>query len=511
MNKTQWVSWVAVSSKPQLERESPDEQRRNNEVTIRENDGELYVTLEVPGYSREFISFERAARELEAYAALKNLIDNRLTNPSRVQQIDMILVCRDLDRLGRTAALITQVVSYCHKAGIGIYDRSSPPATLDAAKQAKSQADVILTGVRASYAQIEMLKLRERHEYGMIGRIKRGRFAGRVPWGWHKKYREDGSHIIEVDEQAAHIIRFALLDLIYEQGLSYTATAAELNECGYRTQTGKEFSHGNVQSMIYMLPRYAGYAEINRDGPREYVIAPGNFPAILTDDEARTVRAEIDYRNEARPRQTRHEYKFARAVWCTYCDAPLRADTRRYTVRGGEERFSRRYMCRTPDCIEYHGKRNQIAERGVERALVAFCEWLTTSEGVEYHMRDGADITATQDAVNAVTEQVEALQDQRERLTKAYITLQAISDEEYQQTMEGLATQRDALAHRLDELRSRLADAEHDAGRMQRIVLNGRLARRYFDEGDVEQINLWARRNFKVYIEHGKVVRIVVL
>lgn len=128
---TGWISWRAVSSRPQAETESLSEQHRLNLKTIDDNRGFLYAELEVPGISRTLDSFEEARELIPAYEQLWQIIS---TKPR--EQL-LILVARDRSRLGRTVALIESVARACNMAGIAIYPRSMPPLTVNPKEQQK--------------------------------------------------------------------------------------------------------------------------------------------------------------------------------------------------------------------------------------------------------------------------------------------------------------------------------------------------------------------------------------
>ena len=235
------ISWVAVSSKPQYEKESPETQRQVNADVARQLGGVISAELIVPGESREYISFDAAANEIAAYRQLREIIANRGAD---------LIIFRDIDRLGRTASLCLQVASECLKGGIALYDRTAPPTSLDSSVQASDHGSIILTAIRSSFSQIEMLKLRQRHQDGMIGRVQMGKFPGNVPYGYQKIFDSSGNIRIEIVEFEARIVRMICLDMLLRQNLAYQEMARQLNDKGIKSPTGIEWQGGMVANII---------------------------------------------------------------------------------------------------------------------------------------------------------------------------------------------------------------------------------------------------------------------
>ena len=93
MAPKRFVSWVAVSSRPQLDGGSPTDQRERNLTHLAKWDGCLVADLEVPGQSRSYIEYEEAKRQIEAYRELDALI--------KANAFD-VLICYNVGRLGRS-------------------------------------------------------------------------------------------------------------------------------------------------------------------------------------------------------------------------------------------------------------------------------------------------------------------------------------------------------------------------------------------------------------------------
>lgn len=159
-----FVSWAAVSSLPQAQKISLQDQLATNRQHIALHEGTVVAELVVPGESRNIVLFEDAARRMEAYAQLKTLIDQRAFD---------VLVYLDRSRLGRKASLSMAVVELCHEAGIATYETENPPSSLDVDD---SHDDMLLGAIKSVGAQREIAKLKQRHRTGMIGRVQDGKF-----------------------------------------------------------------------------------------------------------------------------------------------------------------------------------------------------------------------------------------------------------------------------------------------------------------------------------------------
>jgi len=263
------ISWVAVSSKAQVEKESPIEQRESNRLMIEALGGVEVAILEVPGQSREIISFEDACKRIEAYAQLRAMMDARSAD---------LIVFRDMSRLGRTAALVNQVVSYCHEAGIAVYSRSAPPNSLIASEQAKSEGAIIMLSLEGALSQVEMMRLRERNIMGMAGRVKSGKFYNNIPYGYRKVHEPDGSETYAIVEPQAKTIRL-IFRLYLEDDLGYLRIADYLNGLGIISPSGVSWTVKGTIKILGKALRYAGWAEGNKTGNRVYTDSAGEVGA----------------------------------------------------------------------------------------------------------------------------------------------------------------------------------------------------------------------------------------
>jgi DNA invertase Pin-like site-specific DNA recombinase len=312
------VSWVAVSSKAQADKESPDEQRRKNMEVITRLGGELVAELYVPGQSRDIVVFTDAAREIEAYAQLQELLDSG--------QVDL-LVFRDMSRLGRTAALGLQVAEMCHRAGVSLYNRSSPPSSLNVHDQRQSDAGLVVQSIEGAFAQIEVRNLRRRHRLGMTGRIKSGKLPNIIPYGYQKAYLPNGDTQVIPDPDQALVVQ-EIVEM-FLSGKNYQQMSDILNERGVMAPGSDRWSPTAVRRILTRAWIYAGFTLIRWNDTGEVIKADGDHEGIITVAQAKQVLKEVSDRGIG---HIRKENKlFSRMVVCEICG-------RYYTSQGTRSR-----------------------------------------------------------------------------------------------------------------------------------------------------------------------------
>lgn len=480
------ISWVAVSSKPQYEKESPETQRQLNADVARELGAVIAFELVVPGESREYISFDEAARELEAYRQLRGIIAQRAAD---------LIIFRDIDRLGRTASLCLQVASECLKGGIALYDRTAPPTSLDSGVQASDHGSIILTAIRSSFSQIEMLKLRQRHQDGMIGRVKQGKFPGKIPYGYRKVFDADGSVRIEIVPEQARVIRMVCLDM-YCAGLSYAEIVRQLNVQGILNPSGKRWVVRSVTNIVEKIWRYAGVVELNVRGDRPYQRVHGDYPCILTDAEAKRVEDEYLDRKKYNQKAPRRLYRFSRACVCQVCGKYLKAETQNFVLANGEKAEYRRYVCR------HHKPNSRITERKALGILLGLMTEMQATERMEVNFQSDSIVRVEEinTKIRNAESELNAITQRRNRLTRAYVDLGAISDDEYQLEMDNLSSRRKALGETLERLSEEATVQEDYASRVIRAQWLINSGKKILESNDVAKINQMVRNSFRIYV-----------
>lgn len=483
------LSWVAVSSKPQTEKESPAKQREQNQRTIDALGGTTVAVLDVPGESREIISFEEACQRIDAYAQLRRHID--------AKDADLI-VCRDLSRLGRTTALVTQVVSYCHRAGIAIYSRAAPPTSLDAAEQARNEGATLMLALEGALSQVEMIKLRQRHADGMVGRVMAGKFYSRIPYGYTRVYDADGTESYAIDEAQAEVVRL-IFSLYLDRGLGMKAIANELNRLGYEAPSGDGWSYSGMSSIFNRVPRYAGWTEANRSSKsgRSYLKARGDWPPIITQATADAITTERASRANSRRAASVYKYRFAKAIYCAHCENRMWATAQ---PSNWTDNILRSYYCGNRKCKH----RNGIAESRVFDAVQADIASLTVDELPPLP----TPATSIPQRIEQAEAELSALAAERARLLSAYTRLQAITEDDLSEGMAEIGKRQDAIEQRILALADAAEKEADQSARMERFqsVVNVGLA--MLNNDDIRAVNAWIRRHLRIYIYDKNVERI---
>lgn len=395
------ISWVAVSSKPQYEKESPAEQRAENERVAKLLGGHIVAVLEVPGESRSIVEFVEAERQILAYRQLRQLINARAAD---------LLICRDLSRLGRKKALVSQVISLCLDAGIAIYPTTAPPRSLTAAEQAVDEGLMWVSSMSGTMAEVEVMKLRRRHAFGIAARVRSGKMPGKTPYGYRKRH-EDDSYVVNQGE-AVKIRSFVHHYLEYGKSLKKAAQAAGLPN----PSTAK-----NIVNRIWV---YAGYAQVNQKTPagRQLVRAKGSWEPLITDDAAAAVEAEAKRRSKAR-RGVDSPLAFSGILQCAHCHVVMKSEGVQKMRHGkkrrpfiiGCARHERSYRCESCN----HG----IGENKVRLSLLFFLGLLRTQSEFEkiLEMCEQDGFETMRNEVASIRDAIKKEEARRDRLTKALI------------------------------------------------------------------------------------------
>lgn len=190
-------------------------------------------------------------------------------------------------------------------------------------------------------AHDESDKLSERIKAGVRDGALQGRPYGRLVYGYSREYGlVDGKMrpIAQVeDEEQAGIIRRLVEDTL--DGVSLHAQAQALNDEGVPTSTGRGEWQGNIIRRMLLNPVYTG-----RRIHRGEQTAEDCWPAIITDDQHRKLKARLMEPGRRVVGSSKLKYQLAAAATCGLCGGLIRstgannADRRQGYVRG-------RYRC----------------------------------------------------------------------------------------------------------------------------------------------------------------------
>lgn len=186
------VIWAAVSSRPQAELDSIDQQIADGRDWTERQGGETAAVLTVPGVTRSFIDFYDALAGLDeflrpgehnAYRELERLLAGRAFD---------VLWVRARDRLGRTDALIAGVEERCRRAGVRVHSQAMPST-------GHAAGDLYTSAIERAGAQREIVELVRRNRYGMDSRAARGLpMGGPLPFGYRAQQEIVAGRLVRV-------------------------------------------------------------------------------------------------------------------------------------------------------------------------------------------------------------------------------------------------------------------------------------------------------------------------
>jgi hypothetical protein len=119
---TRAISWAAVSSRPQAQRESLHEQYRLNHALAEALSWDVGEEITVPGQSRSYYRLSDTHANIEAYP--------RLMQPVQAGTLDWV-ICKDRTGLGRTRRLNREVADCLQDHGVRGCSRALPPASIE--------------------------------------------------------------------------------------------------------------------------------------------------------------------------------------------------------------------------------------------------------------------------------------------------------------------------------------------------------------------------------------------
>ena len=489
------VSWCAVSSEPQAEKESLIEQRAQNHLFVANLPrlyptyaGEVVAELQVVG-SRSITELDEACRRYPAYAKLIHVI--------RSNAIDAI-VCRSRDRLGRADSLAITIERLCAKHGVVVIPRQNPPVTLDPDYFRYADGSGLAAAIESHMAAASVRRLVNDHNMGMIARIERGDFAGRLPWGYSVKFDDDGNKIVAINEGAAQTLREILVDLYADQKLSLRAIAKHLNDSGSKPARAEKWVSTTVEKIIRNADRYAGYVYVNRNSKRgrQYTVAVSGHLPIISENELHAIRAVQEERRRPvrRPKQVLRSV-YAGSVICTYTQAPLRT-----LLNNGVVTF------RCTECAKQGRTIHSISESRVAEAIdsswQAFADPADLASYLLQVRTKAAQENENQSA--QVKAQLGQLKRQQQALMQAYINGEVATDS-FDSAMQSLVEESQLWRVQLAEANSTLSCYERpNAAEIASLLETIRAALFRPEDFDQAQVHQWVNQFIRVYVGKGE-------
>ena len=429
--KLRAVVWAAVSSKPQLKTKSADGAEEDKESLPEQlAEGRAYAErmgwqvvgeLSVPGHSREYIHYHEAAADIEAYAELERLANERSFD---------VLIARGRDRLGRTDALIATAEAIVAQGGAQVLSLAMPHPV----GQQTERGALYIAAIERAGAQSELVELRRRHKSGMRGRILRGEPANLVPYPWVKQ----GKHgkVVLPPERLAVARR--IYELCVKNGLGLAAICDVLNRERIPADRGGPWYASSVYSMLT--------AAFNR-GVVQFSCGPGSagdelraeskYQAVFSPEEGAAIDAALSARRTTRrgSRATDSRNLWTGIVRCRRCDHLMSIYC---TCRSSGYRCYWHYRQRArglePECHANH-----VALWKIEEAAQVAISALDSEAAIDAALAvaDGGQREAWQRQLEEATAAAERVRAEQERLTTAYLRA-VISIDVFEERMTGL-------------------------------------------------------------------------
>lgn len=488
MNQPRIVTWRAVSSEEQAEKESLDYQYELNEEHVARCNGIVVDRLEVPGMSRRIILWEDACRKLPAFARLDELIKARAFD---------ILMCQDVTRLGRRRSLIMAMAALCEEANIRIYEASSPPRDLDGS--GVSSDDQLLLMFKGHQSEQEGHKFIERSLFGRQAQVRKGKHPGQQPTGYKRAYDSNGDSVTIIDEERAHLVT-TFYDLYVEQGRSLRAIAREFNARGYPRPMAEtsEWNQNAVGRFLCNRWTYAGFATWGASSkhPEKSFRVKAEWPALISEDVVRRAEEEMKRRSPA-PRAVGAPQLFSLVCRCDMCKGNINVKS-----IGGKHSKYTCYICAS----ECHGSfvRDPILIAAVRESILILQNDVVLEQMVGERPEDNNNLAEQIQTAKALREDV---QKERNKLTRAYMR-DMLDIEEYDALMGELKERQSKLARTITELENELALVPTQTQRRDRLIEIRDNGLAMLDHIDVPTANAWIRSHFVIFVRDNKVERI---
>jgi DNA invertase Pin-like site-specific DNA recombinase len=225
-------------------------------------------------------------------------------------------------------------------------------------------ADPIAEVVRTWSGESEREKLGERVRAAMRRKAVRGEVLGRPPYG----YRVGMRRRLELVPEEAVIARY-IFRLYLQQGLGIRLIARRLNEEGFRTRRGGNWSMVSIRDILRNRVYLGTYSRFG-------VRVPGSHPALVTPDDFRAVQDRLNARRNNYSKRQPSPFLLAGLVQCGHCGHKMIGVSRRQSWRrrsGSEGRASYRYyQCESrtnQSMCDYHTQRADELEEQVRARL----------------------------------------------------------------------------------------------------------------------------------------------
>lgn len=282
---------------------------------------------------------------------------NRLMKDIEAGKIDVVLVYR-LDRLTRSVRDLYELLDFFErynckfKSATEVYDTTTAMGRL------------FITLV-AALAQWERENLGERVRMGQERMIEEKQFpGGPPPFGYD--YNKDSKQLV-IDPVEAKVVE-KMFDLYFE-GLGEQRIANRLNELGYKTRRGNNWTGKAIRDTMRRT-LISGQYSWGGNAYNDY------SDAIISEERFNMAMKIRDSRRTAHPRSLRSSYPFSGFARCARCGSPLKGHSKYGRKKlDGTAPFYRTYLCtrKRDGCTS-----KQINEESIDRELLKYIRRLSS-------------------------------------------------------------------------------------------------------------------------------------
>lgn len=291
----------------------------------------------------------------------------RMLEDCRLGKIDMIIT-KSISRFSRNTASLLIAVRQLKEYGVDVYFEEQKLHSLS------SDGELMLS-ILASYAQEEARSVSENMLWRIRSNFKNGKVFSKTILG----YRIEESTLVVVEEEAKIVKQIYEL---YIKGYGIGKIAKTLNESGYKSRLGNNFS----RSTIFLILRNRDYtgdlllqktykkdflatrSTIN-NGERDSYLVENAHEEIIDKDLFESVQKEIERRSSLHPNSKKREaHLFSKLITCGHCGATLgRGKTgSRYSYRCPTYRHQGKDVCPSKNVPELEIKRLTSEVLGVK-------------------------------------------------------------------------------------------------------------------------------------------------
>ena len=221
-----------------------------------------YVRVSTEEQAVEGVSIEAQTKTLRAYATMKELdlvdvvVDEGVSGGKKLscraggsqvsllasrRKVQAVLACK-LDRLFRNAADCLVTTAEWDKKAVALHLLDVGGQTIDTSS---TMGRFFLT-VMAGAAEMERGMARDRTVAAMAHmRSTNKRISRYIPFGYDLAKNGVDLVPIEPEQEAIKLIR-----ILRDQGLSLRGVAAELDDLGIETKTGRKWNHNTVAAIL---------------------------------------------------------------------------------------------------------------------------------------------------------------------------------------------------------------------------------------------------------------------